>query len=106
MITKTELKDGTTRIIFTVQDERPVSVVGDFNDWNPLAHELVKRSNGTRSVALTVPTGTSLCFRYLADGGEFYDDPDADLIEPNGMGGTHCVVTASASQQTPRDFSI
>jgi len=101
MITKTELKDDTTRVTFTVEDERPVSVVGDFNGWDPLSHPLVKRSNGMRSVALTVPTGTSLRFRYLADGGEFYDDPHADLIEPNGLGSTHCVVTASASQITP-----
>lgn len=39
LITKTDLKDGTTRITFTLEDERPVSVVGDFNEWNPHAHQ-------------------------------------------------------------------
>ena len=92
MITKKANKDGTTRITFTVDDERPVSVVGDFNDWDPFAHPLVRRSNGTRSVALSVPTGSAVCFRYLADGGEFYDDPHADVIEANGLGSSHCVV--------------
>ncbi len=97
MITKKEKSAGTTRITFTVDDERPVSVVGNFNGWNPYAHPLVRRSNGTRSVAVSVPSGTSVCFRYLADGGEFYDDPHADAIEPNGFGGSHCVVTTAVS---------
>ncbi len=97
MIRKKDKKDGTTRITFTVDDERPVSVVGDFNDWDPYSHPLVRRSNGTRSVALTVPTGSTMCFRYLADGGEFYDDPHADLIEANGYGGSHCVVVTTST---------
>jgi len=96
MITKKDQPDSTTRITFTVDDERAVSVVGDFNHWDPFAHPLVRRSNGTRSVAVSVPWGRSVCFRYLADGGEFYDDPHADAIEPNGMGGSHCVVTTAA----------
>ncbi len=95
MITKKHNKDGTTRITFAVDDERPVSVVGDFNDWDPLAHPMVRRANGTRSVAVAVPTGTTVCFRYLADGGEFYDDPHADSSESNGMGGSHCIVTTT-----------
>ena len=103
MITKKDKRDGTTRITFSVDDERPVSVVGDFNQWDPLANPLVRRSNGTRSAAITVHSGTSVCFRYLADGGEFYDDPHADAIEPNGMGGSHCVVTAIANSQLGSD---
>ncbi|MET9266635.1 isoamylase early set domain-containing protein [Amycolatopsis sp. NPDC004079] len=55
----------------------PVSVVGDFNDWQPGRHELRKRSNGTRSAAVEVPPGARLRFRYLADGGRWLDDPDA-----------------------------
>lgn len=95
MITKKRNEDGTTRITFAVDDERPVSVVGDFNSWDPLAHPLVRRKNGTRSVAVGVPTGSTVCFRYLADGGEFYDDPHADIVEPNGLGGSRCIVTTT-----------
>ena len=96
MITKKNQTDGTTRITFIVDDERPVSVVGDFNEWNPYENPLVRRSNGTRSVGVIIPTGSSVCFRYLADGGEFYDDPHADTIQSNGLGSSHCVVTTSA----------
>jgi hypothetical protein len=87
-------KDGRVRITFAVSDPRPVSLVCDRNAWDPYAHPLVRRSNGTRSCALVVEEGAAVRFRYLADGGEFYDDPGADAVEHNGMGGTHTVVVA------------
>ncbi len=97
MITKRVLADGSTRITFSVEDPRPVSVVGDFNGWDPMAHPLVRRSNGRRSVAVVLAPGTSVRFRYLADGGEYYDDPHADGMEPNTVGGSDCVVFAVAT---------
>jgi hypothetical protein len=62
----------------------PVSVVGDFNDWTPGTHTLVKRTNGTRSVIVAVPAGTQLHFRYLADGGRWFDDSEADGYDQHG----------------------
>lgn len=53
------------------------SVVGDFNEWLPGLHELRKRTNGTRSASVTVPRGTVLRFRYLAEDGNWFNDPDA-----------------------------
>jgi hypothetical protein len=55
----------------------PVSAVGTFNDWTPGRHRLVRRSNGTRSVTVTVASGQDLRFRYLGSGGRWFDDPDA-----------------------------
>jgi hypothetical protein len=52
-----------------------------------------KRSNGTRSVSIELPSGQCYPFRYLADGGVFFDEPEADAIEPNGYGDTHSLVT-------------
>jgi 1,4-alpha-glucan branching enzyme len=43
-----------------------VSVVGDFNGWDPLAHPLRPRRNGTRSAVVTLPPGHRFAFRYLA----------------------------------------
>ncbi len=59
----------------------PVSVVGDFNSWTPGAHVLRKRSNGTRSVVVTVPAGTPVTFRYLAEDGRWFNDPDVEHRE-------------------------
>jgi len=70
-------RDGTVRVTFALPADEPdgaVSVVGDFNDWNPFAHPLRLRANRTRSVAVTVPTGSTLRFRYLAEGGVWFDD--------------------------------
>ena len=55
------------------------SVVGDFNEWVPGSHELRKRANGTRSASVTVPRGTRLRFRYLAEDGTWFNDPEALL---------------------------
>ena len=52
------------------------SVVGDFNQWLPGKHELRKRTNGTRSISVTVPKGTRLRFRYLGENGNWFNDPD------------------------------
>jgi 1,4-alpha-glucan branching enzyme len=70
-------KNGTVRVTFTLPADEPdgaVSVVGNFNDWDPYAHPLRLRSNRTRSAAVTVPAGSTLHFRYLAEGGVWFDD--------------------------------
>jgi hypothetical protein len=54
----------------------PVSVVGCFNDWTPGVDTLVKRSNGTRSVAVPLEGGRYE-FRYLGAGGVWLDEPEA-----------------------------
>jgi len=61
-------RDGTVRVTFAIPADEPggpVSVVGNFNDWDPFAHPLRLRANRTRS---------TLHFRYLAEGGVWFDD--------------------------------
>jgi hypothetical protein len=70
-------RDGTVRVTFALPIEDPggaVSVVGNFNDWNPYTHPLRKRANQTRSAAVTVRAGSTLHFRYLGEGGVWFDD--------------------------------
>ena len=78
-------RDGTVRVTFALPADEPdgaVSVVGNFNDWNPLAHPLRRRANHTRSAAVTVPVGSTLHFRYLGEGGRWFDDES--LAAPDG----------------------
>lgn len=91
MIKRTKTPDGV-KVTFSLVTDVPVSVVGDFNDWNPLAHPLRARGKGVRSVSATFAPGTRVVFRYLEDGGRFFDDPDADGFEDNGCGATHGVL--------------
>ncbi|MEW2504756.1 isoamylase early set domain-containing protein [Amycolatopsis sp. CA-161197] len=79
MIKTSRAGRGARKVTFVLPLDTPpgpVSVVGDFNDWQPGRHELRKRSNGTRSAAVEVRRGVKLRFRYLATGGQWLDDPD------------------------------
>ena len=70
-------RDGTVRVTFALPINNPggaVSVVGNFNDWNPYTHPLRRRANQTRSAAVTVRAGSTLHFRYLGEGGVWFDD--------------------------------
>jgi 1,4-alpha-glucan branching enzyme len=72
-------RSGGVRVTFVLWSDTPrgrVSVVGDFNGWRPGVHELRPRSNGTRSVAVTVPDGTHVRFRYLAEGGHWCNETE------------------------------
>jgi 1,4-alpha-glucan branching enzyme len=74
-------RDDVVRVTFVLPADEPsgaVSVVGSFNGWNPFAHPLRKRTNGTRSAIVKVPAGTRLHFRYLAEGGVWFDEVAAD----------------------------
>ncbi len=71
---------GQAKIKLVLPDDihdGPISAVGTFNDWTPGRHTLVRRSNGTRSVTVTVAAGEEVRFRYLGSGGRWFDDPDA-----------------------------
>ena len=62
-----------------------VSVVGDFNDWDPAVHQLRKRSNGTRSVTIDLTQGETYAFKYLGAGGQWLHEPEAEAA-PNEWG--------------------
>ena len=82
MIRRTKVaKTDDVKVTFVLPQEEPagnVSVVGDFNDWTPGKHVLAKRTNGTRSISVTMPKGSCVRFRYLGEGGHWFDDPEAD----------------------------
>ncbi len=77
-------KTGETKVTFILHtdDSRlPASVVGDFNGWDPMAHPFRRRSNGTASVAVTVPPSAHYEFRYLGDSGYWFDEvPDGNHV--------------------------
>ena len=77
-------RNGKVRVTFALPADEPggaVSVVGNFNDWDPFAHPLRLRANRTRSAAVTVPVGSTLHFRYLAEGGVWFDDESVSSRE-------------------------
>jgi hypothetical protein len=82
-----QAKAGTAKVTFTLPADFPegkVSVLGTFNDWTPGTHELKKRAGGVRSTSVTVPAGTTQCFRNLREGKARLDDADATPCEHGG----------------------
>jgi hypothetical protein len=64
----------------------PISVVGDFNQWNPRAHPLTPASDGTYQVTVTLEAGHRYAFRYLSHGGKWFNEGFADYLEPGPLG--------------------
>ncbi|MEV8442380.1 isoamylase early set domain-containing protein [Actinosynnema sp. NPDC051121] len=94
MLRSTRLFGPKRRVTFSLPLDHPrgpVSVVGTFNDWTPGVHELVPRRDGTRTVTVVLPPGTHR-FRYLGDGGHWFDEPDVPTVGPDG-----CVLTIDAT---------
>ncbi|MFE4633588.1 isoamylase early set domain-containing protein [Streptomyces sp. NPDC056773] len=80
MLERKKLKGGT-RVTFVLPADTPdgpVSVVGDFNHWNPAAHPLIARSDGMRAVSVALSAHSGHSFRYLAAGDYWFDDEHAD----------------------------
>ncbi len=73
-----------TRVTFVLPFDEPsgeVSVVGDFNDWQPGAHVLTRSTYGTRAVSVTLPSDRRYVFRYLTNDGKWFDEPETDLTD-------------------------
>jgi 1,4-alpha-glucan branching enzyme len=69
-----------------------ISVLGDFNNWDPASNPLIKRNNGTFSTSVTLPVGQRIRFRYYSADGEWFNDEGADGYEPGEYGAENCVV--------------
>jgi 1,4-alpha-glucan branching enzyme len=79
--------------ILPADDPRlPAAVVGDFNDWDPGADLMVRRSNGTFSAVVPLHAGAAYRFRYRSADGVWFDEDMADGHEPNVHGSTDCIV--------------
>lgn len=87
---------ATTTVTFSLEIDAPISVVGDFNDWDPFSDPLVKTALGLRSASVALPSGCEIRFRYLVDGGRYLNDPDATAIEPNDFGAINSLLVVAS----------
>src|SRR3972149_4919947 len=90
MIRKEKMKDGKkVKVTFVLPKDQPhgkVSVVGDFNGWEPGALPLVRRANRTYSASVELEAGGRWAFRYLAENGVWLDEKTPDAREADGDG--------------------
>ena len=95
MIVKNHKHRGKgVKVTFSIPVEwldRDVSVVGDFNGWDPTADPLRKRGS-SRSTSVVLDPGSAYAFRYLDAAGRWHDDPSADDVRFNENGTTDCII--------------
>lgn len=98
MISKEPLPDGeNVRVTFELPSSlwaERVNLVGDFNGWDTIRHEMVQsRSNGNWRISLVLPKGQEYQFRYLINGRDWHNDWHADKYVPNRYGSDNSVLS-------------
>ena len=83
------------KVTFSIEakDASTASVVGDFNNWNPIEGELSKLKTGTFKATFDLPKDNSFEFKYLVDGA-YVNDPEADGYAYNEFAGAENGVLA------------
>lgn len=75
-----------------VKDANQVSLVGEFNAWDPAANLMRSLKNGTYMQTLDLEEGKEYQFRYLTGDGEWENDPEADKYAASPFGVENSVV--------------
>jgi 1,4-alpha-glucan branching enzyme len=77
------------KVTFSVEakEANSASVVGDFNNWNPVEGELSKLKNGTFKGVFDLAKDASYEFKYLIDGA-YVNDSESDSFIWNEFAGT------------------
>lgn len=69
-----------------IQSAEKVSIVGDFNNWDPNDISMNKLKNGSFTKVCYLEQGKSVQFRYLIDNEIWVTDSEADGYSDTGMG--------------------
>lgn len=80
-------------VTLTLKDPgaRSVSVVGDWNGWNPTAQPMQK-SDGLWEIELHLKRGQDYQYQFLVNSDNWIPNPQAPLKVPNGFGGVNSVL--------------
>ena len=83
----------TVRLMLAAPEARSVSVVGDWNDWDPDKDRLQDPDgDGIWEIQLRLQRGLEARYQFLVDGERWLADPRAPLQVDDGFGGTSSVL--------------
>ena len=89
-------RDGVKFVLVAPQAVR-VSLVGDFNNWDPTATPLERTpTGGTWSVTVPLSPGRHE-YSFVVDGKQWLPDPSAPLAPVDGLGAPNSVVLVGGS---------
>ena len=67
------------RFVLWAENVREIQVVGDFNNWDPDKNLFTEnQTDGSYSVEVILPSEQEYQFRYLWDGVQWFNEPEAD----------------------------
>ena len=89
---KTGKKCRVTFVLPADAGAEAVCLVGEFNDWDPAAHQMKQLKNGSFSVSMWLKSDETYRFRYFLDNAKWENDWDADAYVPNEYGGEDSVL--------------
>jgi Carbohydrate-binding module 48 (Isoamylase N-terminal domain) len=93
---KAARRDGVKFVLVAPQAAR-VSLVGDFNSWDPAATPMERTpTGGTWSVIIPLTAGRHE-YAFVVDGKQWLPDPSAPLAPVDGLGVPNSVVLVRAS---------
>ena len=89
---KAKSKSNLRKVKFSFESTkaREVSLLGDFNNWDPRAHPMKNDGNGRWNRTVVIPSG-KYEYKFLADG-QWLLDPCNDQCCPNCFGSANSVL--------------
>ena len=91
-------KSDKTSVVFELaglEDVNEVSLVGEFNEWQPERHPMKLRKDGNWAATVRLTKNQQYEFRYIVDGERWMADEQADAMVLNPFGGQNSVVDLS-----------
>lgn len=76
-----------------------ISLVGDFNNWDPTQTPMKKNAKKEYRATLDLEPGREYHFRYMINGKIWSNDWHADAYVPNDYGEDNCVVLTPAATE-------
>jgi len=87
-----EAVEGGILFRYRNPEAKRVNLVGDFNDWSPVADPMTD-DNGDGEYTLFYPLGPgTYAYKFLVDGRNWVADPWNPLSEPDGFNGRNSIV--------------
>jgi len=98
MIKKKYLKRGVVKVDFILPDAIAADadsayLVGDFNNWDEQATPMTQLKSGSFKITLDLEPNREYQFRYLVNGNQWQNDPQADGSAVNPFGGVNSILT-------------
>jgi len=88
-------KDTVCKVTFVLPadvDARSAFVVGEFNNWDKTTSPMTQAADGSWRAEIKLDAGHEFQFRYLVNGNEWHNDPEADKYVMHPYGGENSVV--------------